>query len=123
MDLSLHADAITSEVGGRALQDMQSRSVAQLDTLKPQILSDATCTLWTEKVAGLSGARIDVVLDNAGYELFTDLCLMQWLTESGRCDRVVWHTKVNATCLCGARLLTDQPSAACCRRDASVDHK
>lgn len=93
MDLSLHADAMESEAGEQALQDMQSRSVASLAPLKENILCDTTQAVWG-KVAGLRGGRIDVVLDNAGYELFTDLCLLHWLTTVGHCSKVVWHTKV-----------------------------
>ena len=35
-----------------------------------------------------------VVLDNAGYEVFTDLCLVYWLLKSGHAAEVVLHGKL-----------------------------
>lgn len=46
---------------------MQSKSIAHLEQLKPHILCDDTDEVWA-KVDGLMGARVDFVLDNAGYQ-------------------------------------------------------
>ena len=37
--------------------------------------------------------RIDIVLDNCGFELFTDLVLADFLLTSGVCSQVVFHPK------------------------------
>lgn len=34
------------------------------------------------------GGRLDIVMDNAGYELFTDLCLALWLSKAGYAKKV-----------------------------------
>ena len=36
---------------------------------------------------------MDIVLDNAGFELFTDLCLAEFLVASGIVQRIVLHPK------------------------------
>eukprot|EP00038_Savillea_parva_P014300 m.215158 g.215158 ORF g.215158 m.215158 type:complete len:443 (+) comp27639_c0_seq1:80-1408(+) len=93
MDLSLHANAMSTKEGGEALRKMQSRSQAQLDELQPHVLCDDTDTVWTTVTQRCKGARIDIVLDNAGYELFTDLCLAHWLSAGNHVGTVVFHTK------------------------------
>ncbi len=40
-----------------------------------------------------AGGRIDLVLDNAGLELYTDLVLADYLVASGLADTVVLHGK------------------------------
>ena len=40
---------------------------------------------------------MDLVLDNAGFELVTDLCLADFLVTSGLASKVVLHAKVSTT--------------------------
>ncbi|GAA5988957.1 hypothetical protein JCM11641_001254 [Rhodosporidiobolus odoratus] len=50
--------------------------------------------VWSE-VKGLKGGRIDLVLDNSGFELFTDLVLADWIvTLSPFVSEVVIHPKL-----------------------------
>ncbi|MCG8311094.1 MAG: protein-glutamate O-methyltransferase family protein [Cytophagales bacterium] len=54
----------------------------------------------TEDVAKLFNRqlkRIDIILDNAGVELFTDLLLADEMISSGRCKQVVLHSKAFPT--------------------------
>eukprot|EP00041_Stephanoeca_diplocostata_P036154 m.1304367 g.1304367 ORF g.1304367 m.1304367 type:complete len:284 (-) comp24812_c0_seq2:2241-3092(-) len=94
MDLSLNP-TLNSDLD--AMEKMQSNSEAHLDELKSHILSDHSDALWA-KVEALRTtqpptARIDIVLDNAGYELFTDLCLAHWLINNGYAAQIIFHTK------------------------------
>ena len=38
-------------------------------------------------------ARVDIVLDNAGFELVTDLCFAEFLITSGLASQIVFHAK------------------------------
>uniref|UniRef100_A0A1Y1NDN9 Sugar phosphate phosphatase n=2 Tax=Photinus pyralis TaxID=7054 RepID=A0A1Y1NDN9_PHOPY len=50
-----------------------------LDSLQPNIVSDQSEDVWSA-VSDTNGSQIiDIVLDNSGYELFTDLCLADFL--------------------------------------------
>ncbi|KAK7488684.1 hypothetical protein BaRGS_00020137 [Batillaria attramentaria] len=70
----------------------------QLSHLKPNILADDTAeTLSTLRSAmtARSGdaGRVDIVLDNAGFELVTDLCLAEILLAAGLASCVHLHGK------------------------------
>jgi uncharacterized protein with ATP-grasp and redox domains len=54
---------------------------------------------WVGKyVSGLSEeSQVDFILDNAGFELVTDLCLLDLLLATGRVGKVVVHVKVQPT--------------------------
>lgn len=57
-----------------------------LKILRPNILVNETNQLWQyfqQKENNNKSNKIAVVLDNAGFELFTDLCLIEFLQESG----------------------------------------
>lgn len=41
-----------------------------------------------------SQRRLDIVLDNAGLEVFVDLCLADFMIEKSLADKVMFHGKV-----------------------------
>jgi len=95
-DLSLHAsvESAQTSMGGDTLQ---AGTLKQLRLLQRNVLADCSPAVW-QKVAGLMAgggarARIDIVLDNAGYELFTDMCLAHWLVVKGACKAIKFHCK------------------------------
>ncbi|GAA5895554.1 hypothetical protein JCM6882_000338, partial [Rhodosporidiobolus microsporus] len=59
------------------------------------LLRNDFAKVW-EHVKGLKGARVDLVLDNSGFELFTDLVLADWLVSlsPGLVNEVVIHPKL-----------------------------
>lgn len=75
--------------------------IDSLDSLQPFILVDDSNMIWstlttTEKpgeVEKTSAGRVDIVLDNAGFELVTDLVLADFLVSSGLVREVHFHGK------------------------------
>lgn len=74
-----------------------------LNTLCVNIVIDDTSPIWNQlkkmKHPGdhpsdhPASARIDIILDNSGYELITDLCLAEFLVASGLATTVHFHGK------------------------------
>lgn len=60
------------------------------------IVSDHTVAIWEclcERKNDRSSCTIDIVNDNSGYELFTDLCLADFIIEHGLAARVNFNVK------------------------------
>eukprot|EP00899_Mesostigma_viride_P019662 jgi/Mesvir1/27698/Mv25041-RA.2 len=67
-----------------------------------KLLWDDLELLWSKVGAPLiegkaPGRRMDVVVDNAGFELFTDLCLADYVVASGLAQKVVLQVKGHPT--------------------------
>ncbi|KAG9301159.1 hypothetical protein G9A89_012542 [Geosiphon pyriformis] len=86
-DLSLLTD-LTSE----AVKKLQTTGKGALKEAEKNILVNEIDKIW-EKLKGLKGARIDIVLDNAGFELFGDMILAEWLIQAGYASEVYFHAK------------------------------
>ncbi|KAK3871152.1 hypothetical protein Pcinc_023007 [Petrolisthes cinctipes] len=68
--------------------------LVSLDSLRPYILVNHSSPLWQLLVSLPEDQRdIVLVLDNAGFELVTDLCLMMLLTEAGLTTSLTFHVK------------------------------
>jgi hypothetical protein len=48
-----------------------------------------------ERIAGLQAGRIDLIVDNAGFELVCDLCLVDFLLASRAADTIYLHLKAH----------------------------
>lgn len=96
-DLSLlthlsHADLQTLQAGGLGEKAQAERLNFILSGLGG--IDQAWKALLAQKNAGTSGqARVDIILDNSGFELFTDLILGDVILSSGLADQVVFHPK------------------------------
>jgi hypothetical protein len=71
--------------------------IGQLSELKAKILVDDFAEVWQHLMRELSGKpqglQIHIVLDNAGFELLTDLALAEFLVHQGIAERVTMHGK------------------------------
>lgn len=71
--------------------------ILQLPTLRPGILIDDSAATWqliTDTNAKKpNDVRIDIILDNAGFEFFTDLCLAVFLVDTKLASVVRLHGK------------------------------
>ncbi|CAN6635723.1 damage-control phosphatase YMR027W [Trichomonascus vanleenenianus] len=84
-DLSLLTNVTLEEI--QALQGAETRKKNEKNILAND-LSEVWQTLLAEK-----GGRIDIVLDNAGFELYTDLVYALFLLDSGLAETIVLHPK------------------------------
>ncbi|KAJ3338809.1 hypothetical protein HDU93_009031 [Gonapodya sp. JEL0774] len=85
VDLSLH-------VAKNSTHLMQEDTYAQLEKMKDRIIVNDSQILWTI-VRAAEGKVIDIVLDNAGFELLTDLVLAHFLIASKLCARIRFFGK------------------------------
>ncbi|KAK6182679.1 hypothetical protein SNE40_010306 [Patella caerulea] len=65
----------------------------QLQFLKDNILINDSSQIWNYINTKKGGSRIDIVLDNAGFELVTDLCLAEFLLSAGLAKSIHFHGK------------------------------
>lgn len=73
-------------------EEGDNRSRIASDGKQDRILVDDTSKI-ADKIPGFQGVRIDFIIDNAGFELFTDLCLADFLIHSGVAEQVYFHLK------------------------------
>lgn len=74
--------------------------IDSLPDLQRFILVDDSSMVWSTLVAsqgsrssGMKHARVDIILDNAGFELVTDLVLADFLISSGLAKQIRFHGK------------------------------
>lgn len=72
----------------------QSRQEIHLE--QSHILADDTPIL-ADRIAGFDGVRIDFIVDNAGFELVCDLCLVDFLLATQAAGIVYLHLKPHPT--------------------------
>ena len=89
-DLSLLMHLSLEEV--QKLQGAESRKANQ-DKIIANDFPAAFKVLKDAQRSGKKDRRVDIVLDNAGFELFVDLVLAGYLLESGLATHVILHPK------------------------------
>ncbi len=78
-----------------SVEDMEKlQSVGKgIEEQQKNIISNHLEEVW-QHLKGKKNTRIDFVLDNAGFELYTDLILADWLLSSGIAGEIVIHCKM-----------------------------
>ncbi|KAH7074346.1 hypothetical protein BKA63DRAFT_512875 [Paraphoma chrysanthemicola] len=89
-DLSLLTNLSYEDI--QKLQGSEARKASEKNILVND-LSKAFSVLTAAQKAGKKERRVDIVLDNAGFELFVDLILAGYLVASGLATTVVLHPK------------------------------
>lgn len=89
-DLSLLTNLTYEDL--QKLQGSEARKAAEENILVNN-LPDAYQVLKKARAEGKTERRVDIVLDNAGFELFVDLILAGYLLSSGLATLVVLHPK------------------------------
>ncbi|EDV37104.1 uncharacterized protein Dana_GF11599 [Drosophila ananassae] len=57
------------------------------------LLADQSADVWNDLIEAYDPVYVDIVCDNAGFELFTDLLLGDYLIQAGLAERVRFHVK------------------------------
>ena len=89
-DLSLLTNLSYADI--QKLQGSNART-ANADKILVQDFPAAFSVLKKAQDAGTKDRRVDIVLDNAGFELFVDLILAGYLLQSGLATQIVLHPK------------------------------
>lgn len=89
-DLSLLTNMTYEDI--QKLQGSNARKESEKNILVND-LGQAFATLHQAKEGNKSNRRVDIVLDNAGFELFVDLVLAGYLLATGLATEVVLHPK------------------------------
>ena len=89
-DLSLLTNMTYEDI--QKLQGSKARKASQQNIIVND-LEAAYNVLMKEKKAGKKERRVDIVLDNAGFELYVDLILAGFLLSSGLATSIVLHPK------------------------------
>ena len=74
------------------IRNLQSTGGDHLAATQKNILGNDIDKVWDHLKDSKNG-RIDFVLDNAGFELFTDLVLADFLLQSGLASQIKFHGK------------------------------
>jgi len=99
LEISLWGNRCDMSLSGGELSTQSGNILDQLAQLKDSILCDDALKFWTclqdKKTAANSKDTISLafIVDNAGFELFTDLCFADALM-SNKVDRIDFHVKV-----------------------------
>ncbi|KAH8253938.1 hypothetical protein KR032_007821 [Drosophila birchii] len=65
----------------------------QVTDLEENLLIDGTAAVWQALDGGSSEGIVDIVFDNAGYELYTDLILAEYIIDKGLAAKVRFYPK------------------------------
>lgn len=87
---------LSLSVGVNAINELHEST--EFKTLLEHILSNHTEDIWKhilkmKEQTNEQKRRIDFILDNAGFELLTDLCLAEFLVDKKFCDVIYFHVK------------------------------
>lgn len=98
LQISLWGNKCDLSLSGGESSSQKTNVINSLEGLKPFILIDDTESLWTllskcKKTAETSVVRVDIVLDNSGFELVTDLVFADFLLSSELATEIHFHGK------------------------------
>ncbi|KAG0071221.1 hypothetical protein BGZ90_012345 [Linnemannia elongata] len=74
------------------VQEDREQHASELEKHADKILSNDSELLWN-RVKSLRNGRVDIILDNAGFELYVDFVFADYLVRAGFASEVVFHAK------------------------------
>ncbi|XP_034478679.1 damage-control phosphatase ARMT1 [Drosophila innubila] len=94
LKLSLWGNRCDLSITTESPSEQMLQLIGELDK---HLITDQSEDVWSllaeDSQASGSPLIVDIVLDNAGYELFTDLLLAEYIIESGLAKKVRFHVK------------------------------
>ncbi|XP_036405954.1 damage-control phosphatase ARMT1 [Megalops cyprinoides] len=98
LQVSLWGNKCDLSISAGQDNSQKSSPVDSLESLKPFILVDDSNMVWStlmnnKRPEGAEKLQVDIVLDNAGFELITDLVLADFLVSSGLASKIHFHGK------------------------------
>uniref|UniRef100_A0A672R293 Sugar phosphate phosphatase n=1 Tax=Sinocyclocheilus grahami TaxID=75366 RepID=A0A672R293_SINGR len=100
LQVSLWGNKCDLSISAGQDNSQKSSPIDSLPDLQRCILVDDSNMVWSMLVAaqgsrssGIKNARVDIVLDNAGFELVTDLVLASFLVSAGLAKQIRFHGK------------------------------
>ncbi|XP_028746040.1 damage-control phosphatase ARMT1 isoform X1 [Peromyscus leucopus] len=98
LQISLWGNKCDLSLSGGESSSQKTSVIDSLEGLKPFILINDTESLWTllskcKKTAKPPVVRVDIVLDNSGFELVTDLVFADFLLSSELATEIHFHGK------------------------------
>ncbi|GFY56318.1 damage-control phosphatase ARMT1 [Trichonephila inaurata madagascariensis] len=97
LEISLWGNKCDLSISAGMESIQQNNPLTQLDEFRENIIVNDTETLWQilQDLNKFSkDVSIDIILDNAGFELFCDLCLLHFLQEAKLVKKVQLHVKM-----------------------------
>ncbi|XP_055937558.1 damage-control phosphatase ARMT1-like isoform X2 [Argiope bruennichi] len=97
LEVSLWSNKWDLSISSGKLNSENSSPLNHLEELRKNIIVDDTDILWQILQDSNNSSKdvlIDIVLDNAGFELFCDLCLLYFLQAAKLVKRIRLHVKM-----------------------------
>ncbi|XP_032398161.1 damage-control phosphatase ARMT1 [Etheostoma spectabile] len=101
LQVSLWGNKCDLSISAGQDNSQKTSPIDSLNSLQPFILVNDSKMVWSTLISAqrpgqsekTTAVRVDIVLDNAGFELFTDLVLADFLVSSGLAHEVHFHGK------------------------------
>jgi len=87
-----HDLSLLTNMSQEDIRNLQATGKEKLEEQEKNIVVNDLEKVWSH-VKNLKDARIDFVLDNSGFELFVDLVLADWLIQTKKASKIVFHCK------------------------------
>ncbi|KAF7725609.1 hypothetical protein EC973_009487 [Apophysomyces ossiformis] len=84
--------SLLTNMSEKDIQRLQAVEKDRLAERKKYIVVDHMDALWG-KIKTIRDGRVDFVLDNSGFEVYVDLILADWLLQTKKASKIVFHCK------------------------------
>lgn len=94
LKLNLWGNKCDTSITNGVVSTKDLNQIATVNVLESNILCDHSEKIWESISRDSASDIIDIVLDNSGYELFTDLCLSDFIISNKLAKKIRFYVKV-----------------------------